>query len=173
MATTQDVSEKQEAIREQVKEAFGFIPNLIETMVEENPSVAEIYLTGSDILGNATFNEKEHQAVIIAASTYNDCNYCTTVHSALAKQAEIEDDDIKAIANQEEPSDERLAALTRATWTIQDKKGWLDEDDLTELNALGVDKSEIYEIVALIGLKTISNYVNHINKTEIDPQFKG
>jgi len=173
MATTQELTEKQEAITEQVEGAFGFVPNIIETMVEQNPTVAEFYLTGSDMLGNGTFNEKEHQAVIVAASTFNDCNYCTTAHSALGQKAGISEDDIKAIANQEKPSDERLAALVNATWKIQDQKGWLDQDDVSELKALGVGKDEIYEIIAIIGLKTISNYINHINKTEIDPQFTG
>jgi len=170
---TETLTQKQEEIRNQVKEAFGFVPNVIETMIEHNPTVAEFYLTGSGMLGNGTFNEKEHQAVIIAASTFNDCNYCTTAHSALGKQAGISDDDLKAIADQNTPSDERLAALTKATWTIQEKRGWLEESDIQELDQLGVGTTEIYEIIAIIGLKTISNYVNHINKTEIDPQFKG
>ena len=37
-----------------------------------------------------------------------------------------------------------------------------------------IDEGEIpiYEIVAPIGIKTISNFVNHIADTEIDPQFR-
>ena len=173
MATTEVLTEKQEQIRNQVKQAFGFVPNVVETMIEHNPTVAEFYLTGSDLLGKGSFSEKEHQAVIIAVSSYNGCNYCTTAHSALAKKAGVADEDIKALADQAAPSEERLSALAEATWLIQDKDGWLKEDDMQKLKQKGVTKSDVYEIISLIGLKTVSNYVNHINGTEIDPQFKG
>jgi len=173
MATAEVLTEKQEQIRDQVKQAFGFVPNLVETLIENNPTVAEFYLTGSDLLGKGSFSEKEHQAVIIAVSSNNGCNYCTTAHSAMAKNAGIPEEDIKAIADQKAPSDDRLAALVEATWLIQEKEGWLKEDDLQKLEQNGVSKSDVYEIISLIGLKTVSNYVNHINGTEIDPQFKG
>lgn len=50
--------------------------------------------------------------------------------------------------------------------------GISDEDDLAELAEAGVDRRMLYEIIAFVGLKTLSNYVNHIAGTEVDPQFR-
>lgn len=52
-----------------------------------------------------------------------------------------------------------------------DERGWLDETDLDELSGGGVDRQALYEIVAFVPLKTLTNYVNHIADTEVDPQF--
>jgi len=35
----------------------------------------------------------------------------------------------------------------------------------------GVSRFQLYEVVALVGLKTISNYINHIAHTTIDREF--
>lgn len=51
------------------------------------------------------------------------------------------------------------------------KKGWVSDKELADFAKAGVGRAQIYEIIAAIGLKTISNYVSHINKTEVDPVF--
>jgi len=51
------------------------------------------------------------------------------------------------------------------------KRGWLSDDDLAEFEDVGFGRDVLYEIVGIVGIKTISNYVNHIAHTEVDPQF--
>jgi alkylhydroperoxidase family enzyme len=60
-----------------------------------------------------------------------------------------------------------------ATHLLLEKRGWLGEGDLKALEAAAIGRVQVYEIVAFIGLKTISNYVNHIAHTEIDEAFRG
>jgi len=69
------------------------------------------------------------------------------------------------------PEDRRLRSVVSATWQVLDTRGWLGPSDLGNLEAEGIDRAQLYEIVALVGLKTISNYVNHIAHTPVDPQF--
>jgi alkylhydroperoxidase family enzyme len=69
------------------------------------------------------------------------------------------------------PEDRRLRAVVSSTWQVLDARGWLSASDLTALEAEGIDRAQLYEVVALVGLKTISNFVNHIAHTPIDPQF--
>jgi alkylhydroperoxidase family enzyme len=76
------------------------------------------------------------------------------------------------------PSSGATAPKTRgqavaATWEILDVRGWLKAPDVERLRSEGIDRAQVYEIVALIGLKTISNWVNHIAHTEIDEPFRG
>jgi alkylhydroperoxidase family enzyme len=52
------------------------------------------------------------------------------------------------------------------------KKGWLPQENLEALEDRGIDQQQLYEIIAIIGLQTISNYINHIAGTEVDEEFK-
>ncbi|MCH8124237.1 MAG: carboxymuconolactone decarboxylase family protein, partial [Bacteroidetes bacterium] len=81
-------------------------------------------------------------------------------------------EEIEAITAGDLPSDSRLRSLITVARRILEKRGWLSADDLAEFEAQDIDRGQIYEIVALIGIKTISNFVNHIADTEIDPQFR-
>ena len=69
------------------------------------------------------------------------------------------------------PEDRRLRSLVSATWQVLDARGWLGASDLASLEAEGVDRAQLYEIIALVGLKTISNFINHVAHTAIDRVF--
>lgn len=172
MTQTATTDQRAEAILEQVEQAYGFRPNLIEEMVT-SPAAANVYLGGQEAMQEASLTEAEQNAVMLAVSTRNECHYCTAAHGAIGRQAGLSEDQVEAILEQEEPDDERLAVLVDTVDRVLSKEGWLEEDDLAELARRGVDRAQLYEIVALVGLKTISNYVNHIAGTEIDTQFGG
>lgn len=165
-------SPKEQEVLDKAKNALGFVPNLIREFAAHSPAVAEVYLNANAAIADASLTAQEQQAVILAVSSYNDCHYCTAVHTAIGKMVGLPKDEIEAIKAGDLPQDDRLRTLVTATRRILDKRGWLDDADLAESEALGIDRGQLYEIVALIGIKTISNYVNHIAHTEIDVQFK-
>ena len=167
---TEEAGAAAEEILQAVEEQFGFRPNLIEEMVR-SPAAAQVYLGGQGAMEDASLTGSEQQAVQLAVAAFNHCHYCTAAHSGLARQTGVDVDDVEAILEGGLPEDDRTRALVKATRLVLEKHGWLDADNLEELEAAGVDRAELYEIVALVGLKTISNYVNHIAGTEVDPQF--
>lgn len=172
MTPTTQTDERAEQILQQVEQAYGFRPNLIEELVT-SPAAAQVYLGGQKAMEEASLDDAERNAVMLAVSTRNECHYCTAAHAGIGRQAGLTEAQVDAILEQEELEDDRLAALVDATDRVLEKEGWLEEDDLAELERRAVDRAQLYEIVALVGLKTISNYVNHIAGTEIDPQFGG
>ena len=159
-----------EEVLRAVEEEFGFRPNLIEEMVRA-PAAAQVYLGGQGAMEDASLTGAEQQAVQLTVAAFNHCHYCTAAHEGLAKQAGVAPSDAEAILEGGLPQEQRLRTLVKATRLVLEKHGWLDDDDLEELETAGVDRAQLYEIVALVGLKTISNYVNHIAGTEVDPQF--
>ncbi len=163
--------EKALDVRARVQKMWGFVPNLIEEMVTA-PAVAKVYLDGQETMAGASLDNRDEQAVQLAVAVFNDCHYCQAAHSAIAKGAGISVEDIEAITSGKLPSAQRLANVVKATRLVLAKKGWLSAEDLEALEADGIDRRQLYEIIALIGLKTISNYINHIAHTEIDPQFR-
>ncbi len=165
-------SSKTQEVLGKVKQTYGFVPNLYTEFATHSSAVADVYLTAMKLIGEASLSPKEQQAVILAISSYNDCAYCKAAHSTVAGMVGMPEEEIEAITTGGLPVDTRLRSLITATRRILGKRGWLNEDDLAEFEAQDIDRGQIYEIIALIGIKTISNFVNHIAHTEIDPQFQ-
>ncbi|QXD14281.1 carboxymuconolactone decarboxylase family protein [Rhodocaloribacter litoris] len=159
-------------ILDTVQQKYGFVPNLYREMAAHSPAVAEVYLQANEAADGISLTPQETQAVILAVSAYNDCHYCTKAHRTVGKMVGLPEDEIDAILGGDLPRDERLRSLVHATRLTLDKRGWLSDEDLEALASRGISRGQVYEIVALIGIKTISNYVNHIAHTEVDPQFK-
>src|SRR6056297_3412226 len=160
-------------VHEKAEQALGFVPNLIQEITKENPAVADAYLTSQSIVEEGgVLSAAEQQAVILAVSSYNDCHYCTKAHAVAGQQAGLDADTTATIVEGGLPDDDRLKSLVRATRRILGKRGWLSDVDEAEFSDLGLDRPELYEIIALAGIKTISNFVNHIAGTEVDPPFQ-
>jgi len=168
VADTTVVDEVFEAVRKK----YGFVPNLIREM-SKSPAVARAYLGGQQALTEGKLTARDREAVQLAVSVYNECAYCRAAHRMGADATGIAPADVAAIERGDRADDPRVSALVAATWEILDVRGWLKAADLDRFQALGIDRAQIYEIVALIGLKTISNYVNHIAHTEIDKELRG
>jgi uncharacterized peroxidase-related enzyme len=164
--------DRADAVRDAAKDAFGFVPNLIDKLASENPAVAETYLKANGHLSNGVLSPAEQQLVILTISGYNDCHYCTKAHGAAGAQAGLDADVIDELVDGGLPSEGRQRLLARATKRILGKRGWLSDDDRAEFEEAGLTTAELYEIVGLIGVKTISNYVNHLAGTPVDPQFQ-
>lgn len=170
MATTTTTDRAAEA-RETAQNIFGFVPNLIDEMASHNPAVAHTYLAANGAIEDGVLTPAEQQLVILAVSSYNDCHYCTKAHAAAGAQAGLPQDEIETVLKGGLPDDTRHRQLVRATRRIMGKRGWLSDDDLAEFEDVGFGRDVLYEIVGIVGIKTISNYVNHIAHTEVDPQF--
>lgn len=171
--TNADPKAPAEQVHEKAQDALGFVPNLVKEITKENPAVGDVYLTGNGLLQEGgVLSPAEQQTVILAISSYNDCHYCTKAHAVAGQQAGLDASTVETINEGGLPDDERLRSLVRATRRILGKRGWLSDEDEAEFSDLDLDRPELYEIIALIGLKTISNYVNHIAETEVDEPFQ-
>lgn len=164
-------TDKAESILKEVKNKFGFVPNVLKEM-SASPGVLNLYLKGNEFLEESELTEQEKQLVILAVSRYNECEYCQAAHTFIALKSGVDKDDIDGIKQELEPKTPRAKALVLAARLLLNKKGWLTQDNLAELEKRGVNKTQVYEIIGIIGLKTISNYINHVAGTEIDEVFK-
>lgn len=164
------VKDAADDVFEAVTAKFGFVPNLIREMAR-SPAVARVYLGGQQAMAGASLSAPEQQIVQLAVAVYNECPYCRAAHRGGCRQAGVAQADIELVEQGSLPEDRRLRSLVSTTWQVLDTRGWLGPSDLRSLEVEGVDRAQLYEVVALVGLKTISNFVNHIAHTPIDPQF--
>jgi len=156
-------------VRDMAKDFYGgFVPNQIKVLNKHSPAAARMYIATMDLVEKGELADHEREAVILTISRYNDCHYCTRTHAFLGREAGLPQEAIQAIHKGGLPDDDRLRRLVQVTRRLLDKRGWLDEEDLADLEGEGIGKTELYEINTLIGLKIFSNYVNHVAQTEVD-----
>ena len=167
MKTDSTIEESLERLQGQL----GFLPNLFKEM-SRAPAVLGVYLKGQEALSKGALAAKEQQIVQLTIAVYNDCHYCQAAHQWMGQKMGLSPDEIQEIRSGVfVQSDTHLANLVRATKLILENRGWIDPEELTRFERQGITRVKLYEIIALIGLKTISNYINHIADTPIDGQF--
>lgn len=154
----------------QVDEKFGMVPNLIRKM-STAPVLAEAYLTLSDIFEKGGFSETERQVVLLAASYSNNCEYCVGAHSVIADMFKVPADVTDAIRDNQPINDSKLQALRQFVHRVTERRAVLDEDEMASFFAAGYGPQHVLEVILGIGLKTLSNYTNHLAGTELDAGF--
>ncbi len=151
----------------QAKQAFGFIPNLIRGM-SNSPGLAEGYLTLSGLCAKSSLSPQEQQIVLLAVSRYNGCDYCVAAHSMGANMAKVPADVVQALRDDAPIADPRLEALRVFATKMVDKRGWLDETDIRDFLGAGFEMQQVGDVILAVGMKTLSNYFNHIARTPLD-----
>lgn len=51
------------------------------------------------------------------------------------------------------------------------ERGWVPETEIRRLLDAGYSKATVLEVLLGVALKTLSNYTNHIARTEVDEAF--
>lgn len=149
---------------------YGFLPNLLAVM-SEAPALVKGYTTLSRIFDETSFSAAERQVVLLTVSSENACSYCVAAHSVIAGMQRVPDDVVQAIRTNQSIPDNRLEALRRYTSAVVAKRGWVDADDTAAFEAAGYSRHQALEVVLGVGLKTLSNYMNHVAHTPLDQAF--
>ncbi|MDT8388144.1 MAG: carboxymuconolactone decarboxylase family protein [Thiogranum sp.] len=151
---------------------YGMVPNLYAKMAEA-PGLLQAYLQVAELFSKSSLSATEQQVVLLSASRVNGCDYCVSVHSALADMTGVPTEVTNAVRDNTPLSDDRLEALRQFTARMVETRGWLDEADTQAFLAAGYTPANILEVILGVGQKTLSNYTNHIAGTELDAAFSG
>lgn len=155
-----------------IKKGFGFVPNLMATFANA-PAVLKGYMAMDAEFEKSSLSPVERQLVLLAASTVNECGYCQAVHSTILKKGlKAEPELVSAVRAGGEISDPRLEAFVRLTKELVSERGRLSEATKAAFLAQGYKEEQLLEVILGIGLKTVSNYVDHVVGAEVDAAFK-
>ena len=160
------------AVLSGAKERYGFVPNLA-AYVAESPLVLGAVLKLSEQFDQSTLTPQEQQLVLLTVSTLNGCSYCKTAHTALGKMADMSRDTLQAILAFKPLSDPRLEALRIFTATLVEEKGRVDKQKTQAFLNAGFTKAQVFEVALGVGLKTITNYSNHLAGAVPNEEFAG
>ena len=155
---------------EKAEQAFGLVPNLLKVMANF-PPLLKTYLEGAMGLREANLTATEVEVIFLTVSRTNGCHYCMAAHSTVADMSKVPTEVTDAIRNGEPIADAKLQALRTFTEIVVEKRGFPTDEEVSAFLAAGYTQQDILAVVYGVGIKTLSNYTNHLANTPVDPAF--
>jgi len=155
---------------EKAKDKYGFVPNLLGVMAHA-PATLEAYMTLSGLFDKTSLSPTERQVVLLAISAENQCTYCVSAHTVIARMQNVDADAVEAIRNDEPISDDKLEALRRFAVEVVTTRGWPSDEAKQAFHDAGYTDAHALEVILGVGMKTLSNYTNHAADTPLDDAF--
>ncbi|WP_219911842.1 carboxymuconolactone decarboxylase family protein [Nonomuraea fuscirosea] len=171
---TYDESDAPEAARPMpaaAKERTGFVTTLNGVMAE-SPELLAGYNALAEQFGRSSLRAAAKQVVLITASVANGCEYCVAAHSTLALRARVPAEVVEDLRAGRPLADQALEAVRRFTHAVVTQRGWVDEADVEAFLSAGHTRRHVLDIVLGVGMKTLSNYTNHLAHTPLDPAWQ-
>jgi len=164
--TKENAPEGSKPIFENLEKQIGMVPNLYATIGHSSNALSN-YLTFQANQAKGTFNAKEREAIFLAVSQVNECQYCLAAHTALGKMNGFTEEEtielrIGSIQN------ERLSIITRLAANITKNRGRADENLVEEFFSAGFDNAALIDLISLVADKLLANYVHNLTQIPVD-----
>ncbi|WP_406315244.1 carboxymuconolactone decarboxylase family protein [Streptosporangium sp. NBC_01639] len=166
-----DAPEAARPILEAAKKRMGFVTTLNGVMAE-SPELLAGYNALAEQFGKSSLPGPAKHVVWITISVENGCEYCVAAHSTLALRARVPAEVVEDLRAGKPLQDAALEAARHLTQTMVAQRGWLDDADVEAFLAAGYTRRHVLDIVLGVGMKTLSNYTNHIAHTPLDPAWQ-
>ena len=152
------------------KQAFGFVPNLLGVMAN-SPALVKTYVAVSKIFDETALTATERQVVLLTVSAENGCEYCMAAHTTIAGMQKVPTAVVTAIREGRSIPDAKLEALRQFTAQVVATRGEPSAAAMKAFLDVGYSEAQVLDVVLGVGLKTLSNYTNHIARTPLDQAF--
>lgn len=150
-----------------VHQQMGVVPNLMK-LIGHSPAALEGYLALNGALAKGKLDAGLRERIALTVAQYNGCDYCLSAHSYMGKNlARISEAEIAA-ARAHHSSDARSNAALHFAHSVAANRGRVSDAELATLRAAGFDEASVIEIVLLVALNVLTNYVNNVAQTTID-----
>lgn len=160
-----EVSPANQGIFDTVKKSMGFVPNLYASFAHSENALGTFLGAQS---GKSSLSAKEKEIVNLVVSQVNDCTYCLSAHSAIAKSNGFTDEQILEIRSGDISFNEKYDALAKFAKELAENKGEVEPSVIDEFMAKGYNQENLIDTIMLAGIRTITNYVYAVTKPEVD-----
>jgi uncharacterized peroxidase-related enzyme len=159
-------------VLENIKKGFGFVPNLM-AIFANSPTALQGYLALDGVWEKGSFTPSERQLILLTTSVANDCGYCIAAHSTIAKGfLKVAAEVVAAIRDEQPLADTKLNALVNYTRELVTQRGHASPETVQAFLDAGYTAPQAMEVLLGVALKTISNYLDHINPVALDAAFQ-
>lgn len=169
--TIESAPKDSKTMLEGAEQQMGVIPGLYAVMAE-SPELLSAYRQLHQLFTNTSFDAEELTVVWQTINVEHECHYCVPAHTAIANSMKVDPAITEALRNKTALPTAKLQALHEFTLALVRGRGNVAEQQLQAFLAAGYTQQQVLEVVLGLSQKVISNYVNHLAKTPVDPMFK-
>lgn len=163
--TKAQVSPANQVIFDNLTKMAGRVPNLYAAFAHAENALGN-YLTLQN--GKSSLRAKEREVINLVVSQVNDCKYCLSAHTAIAKLQGFNDQQILEIRKAAITFDHTLDALAKLAKSITENRGHADPQLVETFYEVGYDEGNLIDVVMVVGDKIISNYIYALTAVPID-----
>jgi AhpD family alkylhydroperoxidase len=149
-----------------LKKSLGVIPNLYASMANSAYALHANLVFDAE-LSKGVFRLVDKEIIKLAASQANNCLYCIAAHTMVLKLNKFDEAEILKI-RRGTASNEKHAALARLAYAITETKGRPSSASLDAFFAVGYDNAALAEVIALVALNIMNNYMHEIGQAALD-----
>jgi AhpD family alkylhydroperoxidase len=153
---------------------LGFVSTLSGVMAE-SPELLNGYNAVSEQFFRSSLPAAAKHVVLVTASAANECRYCVAAHSTIALRSGshggLSADQVAALRSGQPLADPALEAVHAFTHAVVTQRGWVSDEQVDSFLAAGHTRRQALDVVLGVGMKTLSNYTNHLADTPLDPAW--
>ncbi|NKF50389.1 carboxymuconolactone decarboxylase family protein [Shewanella sp. WXL01] len=169
--TVETAPEKSKPMLEGALKQMGAVPGLYAVM-SESPETLKAYQQLHQAFTSTSFDAEELTVVWQTINVEHECTYCVPAHTGIAHSMKVDSALTEALRNQQPMPNAKLQALHDFTLAMVRERGNVSEEQMETFFAAGYGHKQVIEIILGLSQKVISNYVNHVAKTPVDPMFE-
>jgi AhpD family alkylhydroperoxidase len=149
---------------------FGTIPNIAGAM-STSPVLTSCLVALFQRVHGGSFSEEQIQVLLLTNAVTNACTWAVAFHTALALKEGVDAADVKAIRERQAPRNPKSAALSALARTLIEKRGRLDDSDVSRFLQAGFEKAHLLEVIAVVAASTITNYTGNVTQPPLEAAF--
>ncbi|MGZ8984637.1 MAG: carboxymuconolactone decarboxylase family protein [Methylotenera sp.] len=157
---------------EGIQKGYGFIPNLFGYMAEA-PTTVEAYLALNELVSKTSLTPAQQQVALLAVSVENDCEFCIIAHRAIGKMKKANEQTLTALGARGAINDPKDRALAAFAQSVTKNRGRPSATELQAFLDSGFTRQQILEVILIVSIKTLSNYINHLTHPEPNKELVG
>ena len=169
--TLESAPEQSKPSLEALHSAFGIIPNIASAMATSPVLIGGLVGLFGKVHGGS-FSEQQLQIVLLTNAVTNACAWAVAFHSFLAVKEGVEAADVDAIRERRIPQGAKNAALSTLARTLIEKRGQLDDRDVSAFLSAGFGKDHLLEVITIVAASTITNYTGNVTHPPLEEAFQ-
>lgn len=169
--TIESAPEQSKPSLQALQGAFGMIPNVAGAMSTSPVLIRSLVGLFQQVHGG-NFSEKQIQVLLLTNAVTNACAWAVAFHTALALKEGVESGDVQAIRERRTPQNPKNAVLSTLARTLIEKRGRLDDLDVSRFLQAGFDQAHLLEVIAVVAASTITNYTGNVTKPPVEAAFE-
>jgi len=107
----------------------------------------------------------------LAISAVNNCEFCVAAHSWVGGTLKANEQTVQAIRDGEVVENTEDKALVDLVQAIVTDRGFVADEIIDAFLAAGFSRENMFDLLVCNMLKSLSNYANHITKTEVNSEL--